>query len=357
MAVVPHSGRSQPQLPKSRAELSTTSRGHHTTGPPVARFPAANSAIYRLWFLEMETWSIESIGTSTCRFNLGPMRISEGLQIWTSNLTGWLRQWVKEGCNPFIHQQLYLDTGLPRCLQDAWTTLTAYFSKTPQNNHIVMKIIEDRADGLLQEQAHDDDSFMAVPGLRTVEHLARVQALFIYQYLRLHDGSIRQRALAESSIGTLLVWCAQLWQSATMDADHGMQLSKDSDQSAVYSEQTTLSHWKAWILSESVRRTWLTCHSTLAVYFRERDGWNECTGEIKFTASQGLWNAASSRAWAGLVSEREPLFVKSLHVDELLSTAMYSEVDNFSTVLMALLMGREEVDSWAAVTYESRAFS
>jgi hypothetical protein len=113
-------------------------------------------------------------------------------------------------------------------------------------------------------------------------------------------------------------------------------------------ELTTLPHWKAWVLTESVRRTWLVCQGAIAAYVRERDGWNECTGEIKFTACQGLWDASSSGAWAELASGKEPLFVRSLHVDELLSTATATEVDSFSTAFMELLMGKEKIDSWVA---------
>ncbi|EEU33758.1 uncharacterized protein NECHADRAFT_56119 [Fusarium vanettenii 77-13-4] len=349
-ALIPYAGHVQSQASRRRADSDNTATGHGISDPPTAHSPTAATVTHRLWFLELETWAIRNTGTSTCRFNPGPIRVSLGHKSWTSSLEDWLRQWVEEGCNPFIHKQLYLDTGLPQCLQEAWTTLTAYFAKTTLNEHIVMKIIEDRADRLLQTQIYHDDSLMAVPGLGTIEHLARVQALFIYEYLRLYDGSIRQRALAESSIQTLLTWCAQLWQSATLDADREMQLfrSPEPNRLDATGELATFPHWRAWVLSESVRRTWLVCHSTLAAYFRERDGWNECTGEIKFTASQGLWDATSSGSWAELACGREPLFVRSLHVDELLTTAVPTEVDSFSTAFMSLLMGREKLDSWAA---------
>lgn len=349
-ALIPYGSHPQSEAFRRRGHLPNTARDRSMTDPPWTDSPTATPTTYRLWFLELETWAIRDIGTTMCRFNPGPITVSLGHKSWTSSLGLWLRQWIEEGCNPFIHKQLYLETGLPHCLQDAWTTLTAYFAKTTLNEHIVMKIIQDRADELLQTQVYHDDSPMAIPGLETIEHLARVQALFIYQYLRLYDGSIRQRALAETSIQTLLTWCAQLWQSATLDADRDMQLLHSPVTSRLdpKDELTSLAHWKAWVLSESVRRTWLVCHSTLAAYFRERDGWNECTGEINFTASQGLWDATSSGAWAELASRREPLFVRSLHVDELLKTAMPTEVDSFSTAFMSLLMGREKLDSWAA---------
>ncbi|KAH7145807.1 hypothetical protein B0J13DRAFT_328042 [Dactylonectria estremocensis] len=349
-ALMPHVEHPQLQADTRQVSLYNTMGDICLTDLATANSPTATPVTYTLWFLELETWAISDVGTTTCRFNPEPIPASIGAKSWTFSVAGWLRQWVQEGCNPFIHKQLYLDTGLPQCLQDAWLTATAYSARTAQNEHIVMNILDDRANSLLQAQIHDDDSFMAVPGLQTIQHLARVQALFVYQYLRLYDGSIRQRAVAENTIPILQTWCQQLWQSAALDAHHSTPLQSTAELGGLDPRDglTTLPHWKAWILSESVRRTWLVCQSTLATYFRERDGWNECTGEIKFTACQGLWDATSSGAWAELVSGREPLFVRSLHVDELISTAMPTEVDSFSTVFMTLLMGREKVDSWAA---------
>lgn len=132
---------------------------------------------YRVWFVEPHTWLIENTGLSNCHLTFGIDPVSTvhaNHKSWKSSVTGWLRQWVEKGCNPFVHRHLYSRQGLPQCLQDAWTTLTAYFSMTSRNEHLVMQIVEARASGLLQAQIHDDNSFMAVPGLHTVEHLARV---------------------------------------------------------------------------------------------------------------------------------------------------------------------------------------
>lgn len=344
-ALIPDVANPQPQAPRRQPNITDEAR------PLTPNSSTGTAFRYKPWFKGPEAWEVRPVDTSMCRFNPGPIRSSSGAKIWSTSLGDWLRHWVEKGHNPFIHRELYYDTGLPQCLQDAWTTATAYFSKTALNEHIVLNIIENRADGLvLQAQVQDNASFMAVPGPQTIDHLARVQALFIYQVIRLYDGSIRQRALAENCFQTLLPWCQQLWQSATSDAYQETPLpgSAGLDRLDPSDEMASLPHWKSWILSESVRRTWLVCHSTFAAYFRERDGWNTCTGEIRFTACEGLWDAASSTSWAELASRRDPLFVQSLHVDELLSTAMAMEVDIFSKIFMTLLMGKERIDSWAA---------
>jgi hypothetical protein len=40
-----------------------------------------------------------------------------------------LQTWVRTGYNSFIHQRLY-EKGMPKCLQDAFTTLAAYANRT-----------------------------------------------------------------------------------------------------------------------------------------------------------------------------------------------------------------------------------
>ncbi|UPL01517.1 hypothetical protein LCI18_012451 [Fusarium solani-melongenae] len=315
-----------------------------------ATFLNPSPATYKLWFVCLDTWTIENVGLVACRFTSGPTHGSSQHRDWTRALEGWLHQWLNEGHNPFIHKQLYLDSGFPSCLQDAWATLAAYFAMTPLNKHIVMQILEQRVDTLLQSQPHDDASLMAVPSLQTIQHLARVQALFIYQYLRLYDGCVRQRAMAENCITTLLLWCDHLWQSATLDANHDPQIlnALESGDAGSVNEALASQHWKAWILSESLRRTWLVCTSMIAAYLRERDGWNECAGEIRFTACSELWDSSSSGTWAELISKRDPLFVRSLHVDELLSSVSPTEVDSFSITLMRLLITGERMDSWCS---------
>ncbi|CEI67818.1 hypothetical protein FVEN_g9618 [Fusarium venenatum] len=275
---------------KTGRQMDSNMMENHQVTPLAGRSPTVIPVSCGNWFLNVETWTIENVGATNCCINPSPTHMSICVKSWTTIVGGWLCQWVKEGCNPFIHQQLYSDTGLPQCLQDAWTTLTAYMSKTAQNEHITMQIVQDRANGLLQTQTPDDGSFMSVTSIPTLEHLVRVQALFIYQHIRLFDGSIRQRSLAEKEIQTLSTWCQQLWQSATLDASCEVGLLNHTGFNGAHDEEcaTNPGLWRAWILSESIRRTWLVCQSTMAAYLRERDGWNFSPGEIRFTACQGL---------------------------------------------------------------------
>ncbi|KAK9321361.1 hypothetical protein V1517DRAFT_262527, partial [Lipomyces orientalis] len=101
-----------------------------------------------------------------------------------------------KGSNPFIHSRLYR-TRFPRCVQDAYTALSCYLHKTASNEDTIFQIIEDRAKHLLVE--HGIPSADSLPEkvssnsftLDSLEHIARVQALLVYQILDLYDGDIR----------------------------------------------------------------------------------------------------------------------------------------------------------------------
>lgn len=151
----------------------------------------------REFFLTAESWQISSfyVEHPTC-FSI------ETHQRFISNIRSCLRQWVAEGKTLFIHRQLYRD-GIPRIMQDVYTTCTAYLTKNKANETMILRIIEERAAQLIEEQdlveeLHHSNSLSCV-----LDHLARVQALLIYQIIRLFDGNIRQSGEAERQIPRL----------------------------------------------------------------------------------------------------------------------------------------------------------
>lgn len=62
----------------------------------------------------------------------------------------------------------------------------------------------------------------------------------------------------------------------------------------------TLSPWKAWLLSENVRRTIIVCNLLLGVYSSLSSGFTIqplCIEALPFDARTGLWDAQSEAAW------------------------------------------------------------
>lgn len=170
----------------------------------------------------------------------------------------------------------------------------------------------------------------------------------IYQFIRLFDGCIRQRALAEKDITTMATWCQHLWQSANLDANGGAWnpcRNSFNNETADDGDPTT-QLWRLWILSESIRRTWLITTSMQTIFLTLRDEYAACPGGLPCTARQGLWDASSSSAWAEVVQRSDPIFVTCLQADQILSTNKAGDIDCFSTMLLQSVCGVEKVENW-----------
>ncbi|KAK9357567.1 hypothetical protein V1504DRAFT_478783 [Lipomyces starkeyi] len=204
----------------------------------------------------------------------------------------------------------------PRCVQDAYTALTCYLHKTASNEQTIFQIIEDRAKQLLVEHGIPSaDSSLENIGtssvnLDSLEHIARVQALLVYQVVGLYDGDIRLRHLAESRIPVLNSWMQQMVEHASQAVClGGSVISSAHEQTAVGFSLFDVAHcenllWYSWILAESIRRTWVIASGIQAIYLMIRQGRvAPCQGGMMFTTRQGVWEAQSALAWEKLCSE------------------------------------------------------
>jgi hypothetical protein len=145
---------------------------------------------------------------------------------------------VFTGHNAFIHQSLYSKTQ-PTAYQDSCTLSALYLAKTSQNIPIITRSIETKISGLVS----------ASKTWSLADHLAAVQALTIYQAIRLFDPTLNVQATAASQNRLLERWTATLWKRS-------------------FNEVSTFkSSWDAWVFYESLRRTVL-----ISVFLR--GGWS-----------------------------------------------------------------------------------
>lgn len=250
-----------------------------------------------------------------------------------------------------IHKALFANTGMPPCLQDAYATWALYEHKNAHNEDVVMRHVEDKANALLAEHCTEAnilvDTFVPISPLSTLQHLARVLALFVYQYIRLFDGHVRQRAQAEKQISVLKSWTAQLWDSINIDVT--VQNTFGGDYLTTQDKtQAVIKLWQSWILMENVRRVWMVASYTLGIYLVSRDGAADCQGTIDFTARQGLWDAASAPVWMRMLEKIDPLFIAPYEAPWLLETMTIEQIDAFALATMSLTLDSTMVDSWIA---------
>jgi hypothetical protein len=140
---------------------------------------------------------------------------------------------------PFIHPELYNEFLLfPQALQDAYCACALYISKTEATHAIAFRVIETKCCQILEARTTWTIS----------EHLAALQALCLFQIIRLFDGDIRQRAMAEQQESIVADWATDLLRRT------------ETSQSPVSPS------WHDWIFGESVRRTIITSLMFQGVY-------------------------------------------------------------------------------------------
>jgi hypothetical protein len=113
------------------------------------------------------------------------------------------RDLAENNRTPFLHPRLYKDH-LPTSMLNVFTTSVLYANKTAANEAMVFRIMDKNVSDLLETAKK--------PHRTPQEDLARVQALLLYQTIRIFDGDIRQRAYAEAAMPILEEWTDHLCQ-------------------------------------------------------------------------------------------------------------------------------------------------
>ncbi|RSL49001.1 hypothetical protein BHE90_004958 [Fusarium euwallaceae] len=323
--------------------------------PVTSTTTLSSSAKSTKFFLAPESWTIRHLSLSSPTFSSSVfMNYIRGIQTWFTD-------WVLHCHSPFIHRQLYADTGFPASIQGAFAAISIHNTKTPANEAAIDEILEAQVASLLKSYPDAYPSSSQDIGisraLDTREHLARTQCLFVHLVLGLFSPSIRARANAEKRVQTLLQWTRQLWDAAARDPD--ICQSPEGDFSVptraaaadeLFDGDPLPRLWRSWVLSESIRRTWLLATSTIGVYLTMRQSWAECQGGIQFSTRATLWDAESASSWAKRCQNDDPLFICSLDGESLLRTSKAVEVDEMARNLFTVMWGAERVEAWISRT-------
>ncbi|KAI1430305.1 hypothetical protein F5Y12DRAFT_15790 [Xylaria sp. FL1777] len=343
-----------------------TETGPETLGLPVEAGPSTGSpettissdaqlSLRGAWFLAPETWTAEFTEPppATLRETERP------LNHYVEQVQLWMRQWVTEGHSPLHHRELY-SFHMPRHTQDVYTAMATYMGKTRGNEATVRQILEDRVSQLLQDQAVEASLASASGNAPSVfDHLSRVQSLLCYQLIRLFDGDIRMRGQAEALIPTLFLWNKQMLESAKdilgrpelflASSPFDVTLSPEAANNtttAISLSSSPKAVWRAWIVAESVRRTWQAATVVQEVYQFFKRGWSECPGRIRSTMRKALWDAPSAYSWTReLNGGKNPLLVSLVRLEQMLPQISPAEVDDFNIAGIGLY-GMERMDQW-----------
>ncbi|KAH8172482.1 fungal zn(2)-Cys(6) binuclear cluster domain-containing protein [Sarocladium implicatum] len=295
------------------------------------------------WFLTPETWNIVPLNVHALTPVNKPL-----LQGYICKAQTWLREWAATGSNPFIHSELYTKT-MPTCVQDAYMVLAMYLSRTEKNCDMVLRLVQSRVAAFISSEK------ARKPG-NLLDEVGRVHALLVYSIIRLFDGDIRQRHLAEEHLPTLVLWAEAMRERATNENATGNSLLdnplnhhvpdlQDSSQRRNHKSAEELL-WNAWILSESVRRTWYICLLVVNGYRLLKTGAVVCRGSIPITTRAGVWQAKTANSWLRTCAEKNVGFANRNETEALMRASKAEEVDRFTLALMEVDFGSERIEGW-----------
>jgi hypothetical protein len=251
----------------------------------------------------------------------------ERIRFCVRQLKSYPEKLFREGKTPFIHPRAY-DPLMPQPLQEAFCASALYLGKTDANEAMVWNLISGKVAQLMEPRVTWSVS----------EHLSCVQALIIFQIIRLFDGDIRQRADAEHHDETLAQWTDHLALRT------GATASSDSMLSAT---------WESWVFEEVVCRTIIVSRMVQAMFSIQKFGY--CTlvaavTEMSFTMQKAFWDAPTAIHWQRAVKEKSRLYATTMDFTEVLSTAAVDDIEELGVLMLVTYKGLDGVNEWIART-------
>jgi hypothetical protein len=143
--------------------------------------------------------------TITTQNNIDPWHLHDPespLYFVMSRVKGFVSEIADRNATPFLHRSLYKDH-VPQCILSCFSVSVLYTKRTPENTAMVMRAINSS----VRELSNAEISLvMATPP----QKLARTQALFMYQIIRLFDGDVSLRARGEKDMPLFRIWLSDL---------------------------------------------------------------------------------------------------------------------------------------------------
>lgn len=227
------------------------------------------------WTIIESITELQGLSTPYDSFGFPELGIISNPQIdfCVSQLKKWISSFVLYNQTPFIHMLSYQDES-PVVYQDVLSICSLYMHETQRNRSMVFRILDLKIASLMQQST----TWVAIE-----EFLLGLQALLLYQIIRIFDGDIRQRANAERSFAIMDTWTVRLHQNYA-DAE---QRSCDEPH-------------KNWILIESIRRTMMVSVFVRDLFAGMKEGVCHLVPlmtNLPVSTHGRLWNTADQELW------------------------------------------------------------
>jgi hypothetical protein len=234
---------------------------------------------------------------------------------------------VRAGTTPFVHRSMLHAQGYPPILYDTFSACATYLAMSESTERVVFNILDIRVNQILQ----------APQSSSLLENLARIQALTLLQSIRLFNGDIRQRALAEAQ--------DELFERLILVLQaHVAELTTDFESS-----------WSGWIIAESVRRTLITAFMLRGIYSLLKNGYctlSHLVSQLSFTAKSSLWDARTESDWNRRRQSGQPYFVSCMDFDDIWLSGSGADLDDLGMMMLVTYRGYDSVMAWTQAQQE-----
>ncbi len=233
------------------------------------------------------------------------------------------RALASSGQTVFIH---HTQVAASAVLQDALAACALHALRNPANAALVRAEVARRAARLVSAM---DAATAARPAVE-IDLLPPVQALLVYQGVRLFSDDVGERARAERDEDRLRAWAGRLRRQVRPLGDDA-------------------GGWAGWVREESVRRTVLVVELLVGVYAFLKQGWDQAEAKIRqlgFTAQVALWEARSAAEWRAAWARGPRLEVVLGSWDRAMGGAVPADMDDLGIVIHATYLGLEALEEW-----------
>lgn len=246
------------------------------------------------------------------------------------------RTFAEQGQTMFIHRMQFQQT-CPRALQDAMSLCALYCIKGVANQTLVFQNLEHKCQQLIEST----NVLLA----SKIDLLAALQALLLYQILRIFDGDIRLRAHTEADEHIMIQWANQL-KAYMSDEEKATSLAQHSTDTSLITIACK-SDWQSWLVDESIRRTVITSFMLKGIYSFLKLGYDTPVDlRFHFTALAALWGAQSDIGWRRAQEERERLEINVTKWNEAMVKARPVDLEDLGILIMTMLWGPEATRLW-----------
>ncbi|MCJ1441582.1 MAG: hypothetical protein MMC23_002071 [Stictis urceolatum] len=245
------------------------------------------------------------------------------LEFISKQLKSLSKNFLDTGSLHFIHPKLW-EADYPISIQEAFCACSVYHARNSDNCNLALSTIGAKAQQII--------GYGSDPSSTVRDKLAHIQALVVVQSIRLFDGDIRQRALAEGDQNVLYTWMKEL---------HEMSQGRIAIES---------SPWRNWLLKESINRTIIVAGIIQGVYSVAKYGncpTSDFVKTLPFTPTSNYWATKSSYEWERAQALDDPSWFQETSLNTILQTyTKKPKLDDFGDMLLGINFGPDAIYRW-----------